>query len=293
MAYSACTTISRTNVGSNSVLTSSKYNTDLNTAYTAINSSDGECIQNGTILKDALSTSDFGVVLDGITEGCKITRSDAATISVGRCRMSINGNFVETTSANTVTWGCTGCSAEANSTDYYVYVKPTSEGTTLNLLISTGVPNEDGYDGSSNKAIGKFYNDSSGDIDANRVWQWMKNETQDDLLVSRVQSDGMGQNIPKLYACSVNTNSQFIDSTMCDPWIATVGNPASGSKTWTFASGIFDTVPVCVCNSSSGAAQSCNTSSRTTSGLDTWTGDTGSGFTGNYTVELMCFGRKL
>jgi hypothetical protein len=172
--HSACTTISRTNNGANSVLTSTKYNTDLNTAYTAINSLDGECLQSGTVLLDALGT-DIIPAIDSTKKGCKLSQSDAATISISACTIGVNGNLVDKSTATTETWGCTGCASEAASTEFYVYVKDGSTGTTLTPLISTTAPNADGYDGSNNRVIGKFFNDNSSDID-DQMSQWTENK---------------------------------------------------------------------------------------------------------------------
>lgn len=48
--WGACSSpISRVNNGANQVLTSAKYNLDLNTAYTKINDLDGDCITDATI----------------------------------------------------------------------------------------------------------------------------------------------------------------------------------------------------------------------------------------------------
>jgi len=171
-----CTSISRSNNGSGTVLTASKYNTDINTAYTAINAFDGGCITDGTLEFAALNSSDFASVFNAIQQGCKVSYSDTNTISVGKCIAAVNGYNIRTTSSNTAAWGCSGCSSEVSSTQYYVYIKTGSTGTTLNLLISTTAPNEDGYDNSSNKVLARFYNNSASDIDQYSIDQWVINK---------------------------------------------------------------------------------------------------------------------
>lgn len=170
-----CTSISRSNYSANSVLGSSALNTDFNTVYNAANALDGGCITDNTLELSALNTTDFSGLLNGIVQGCKVSYSDANTLSVGKCLANVNGFNIRTTVATTVTWGCTSCSAEVASTLYYLYIKTGSTGTTLNLLISTTAPNEDGYDNSNNKVIAKFYNNVSSDIDQYSISQWLVN----------------------------------------------------------------------------------------------------------------------
>lgn len=167
-----CTSISRTNNSANSVLTSTKYNSDLNTVYTQINALDAGCLTDGTLELAAVNASEWAVVLNAIREGCEVTRSDANTLSVDKCAISVNGSFVKTTSSNTATWGCTDCSAQANDTTYYLYAKNGSASASLSLLISTTAPNGDSYDSSGNRVLARFYNDTSGDIDQYSITQW-------------------------------------------------------------------------------------------------------------------------
>jgi len=231
--YGACNSISRVNAGPNSVLTSTKYNGDLNTVYAHTNNFDGECITANTIPFTALSLTDFDVLLNAPKEGCKITKSDAATIAVGECRLAINGAYVTTTTTTTETWGCSGCSAEANSTVYYVYAADGSSGSTLNILISTTAPGEDGYDGSNNRVIGKFFNNSSGDI-------------EDEVKVWTV--DGFRGGYRK-EICTVENNgsSQAIDEGGCSYWVTTIARQAGGHTRLTLTSGIYQEKPVCTC----------------------------------------------
>lgn len=165
-----CTSISRTNLSANSILTSTEYNNSLNTVYSAANNLDAGCLTDGTLEDGALNTTDFAAVLNGVREGCKLTNTDSNTVSVDRCMLAVNGAFVRTSSATTATWGCSGCSSESASTEYYVYAKSGSIATTLTLLISTTAPNGDGYDASSNRVIGRFFNNSSSAITAVEQW---------------------------------------------------------------------------------------------------------------------------
>ncbi len=191
-----CTSISRTNAASLSVLTSSKYNTDINTAYTAVNAFDAGCITSGTLESDALNTSQFAPLLKGIKEGCRVTYSNASTVSIGSCLASVNGNFIEKTSTTSAAFGCAGCSAEVASTTYYLYIQTGSSGTTINPLISTTAPNENGYDGSGNKVLARFYNNSASDIDRYSIDQWIGNnfESQETGIITEtgLTSTGFG-----------------------------------------------------------------------------------------------------
>lgn len=173
-----CATTSRTNFSSGQVLTSSALNADFNQLVSKVNSLDGGCVTDGTVEAAALNSTDFATVTNGIHEGCALTYVDAATIGIGKCILSVNGTFVKTTSQKNVTWGCSGCAAEVTNTQYYVYAKTGSVGTTLNLLISTTAPGVDGYDASFNKILGKFYNGTTGatgDIYPGSLQNWGSN----------------------------------------------------------------------------------------------------------------------
>jgi hypothetical protein len=167
-----CSSISRTNNSANAVLTSVKYNADHNTAYNFLNAYDGGCITSSTVEQDALSATDFEVPLNGIKKGCKVTKSDDSTLTTGICYFSVDNSWVVTATSSLISFGCGGCSAEVASTTYYLYAKPSSTLTTLDLLISTTVPNGLGDDTSGNLAIARFYNDGSGDVDGTSIDQW-------------------------------------------------------------------------------------------------------------------------
>jgi hypothetical protein len=167
-----CTSISRTNSASLSVLTSTKYNTDLNTVYSAYNAIDGGCITSGTLESDALNTSDFAPLLKGLQQGCKVIYSNASTVQIDKCIASVNGEFVATTTTTNAAFGCSGCSSEVASTTYYVYIQTGSAGSALTPLILTTAPNNDGYDNTGNKVLARFYNNGLSNIDQYSIDQW-------------------------------------------------------------------------------------------------------------------------
>lgn len=170
-----CSSISRTNFSANSVLTSSELNSQFNAVYNAANDLDGGCITDGTIEDGALNTTDFAAILNGIQQGCKVVYSSASAVTIDRCIASVNGNFVRTTSATTVNMGCGDCSSETATTDYYVYIKTGSSGSSLTGYFSTTSPNNDGYDSSGNKVLARLRNDDSSDIDQYSIDQWLIN----------------------------------------------------------------------------------------------------------------------
>jgi hypothetical protein len=159
-----CTALSRTDAAPNSILTSTKYNGDINPLISAHNSFDAGCIAAGSI-DDILSfdSSVFKVILTTPKSGCDVTISDVATLSVDKCRIMVNGNNLVTTVATTKTWSGPGDAGELASTQYYLYAKNQS---TFSLLISTTAPDSDGYDASNNRALAVFWNDSSSNITA-------------------------------------------------------------------------------------------------------------------------------
>lgn len=167
-----CTTTTRTNFSNGQVLTSTALNADLNQLVTKVNSLDGGCVTDGTLEAASLNATDFATVTNGIHQGCALTYVDANTVGVRKCILSVDGNFVKTTSQTNVTWGCTDCSAEAANTQYYVYARATSTGTTLNLLISTTAPGVDGYNATFDKVLGRIFNNNSSAIDQYSLDAW-------------------------------------------------------------------------------------------------------------------------
>lgn len=169
-----CTATSRTNYTTGQVLSSASLNADLNQLVTKANAMDGGCISDSTLEVTSFDSS-FDAVKSGIRDGCDISYVDTNTVQIGKCILGVNGLFVRTSTTTNVTWGCTSCSAEVSSTQYYVYAKSGSTGTTLNLLISTGAPTSDGYDGSGNKILGRFVNNPSSNIDQYSISGWSGN----------------------------------------------------------------------------------------------------------------------
>lgn len=172
-----CSSISRTNFSPNTVLTSSELNNQFNTVYGAANALDGGCVTDGTLELGA-ADSTWNPVKDYIFSGCKVTYSDASTIAISRCYLGVNGNIVQKSTSSTVAFGCTNCSSETSGTVYYIYVANGSTGSTLTPLILTTAPNEDGYDASNNRVIGRFYNNDNGDIDQYSLDHWVNNRFQ-------------------------------------------------------------------------------------------------------------------
>lgn len=171
-----CSNISRTSFGANTVLTSAELNGQFDTVFNAANALDGGCITDGTLEKAALDSTEWAPVYNQVQGGCKVSYTDADTLSISKCAATVNNNFIGTTIATSIDMGCTGCSSETATSDYYVYIKSDSSGTTLNPLILTGAPNEDGYDASSNKVIARFHNNGAGDIDQYSIDQWSVNK---------------------------------------------------------------------------------------------------------------------
>lgn len=172
-----CTSDSYTSASANSVLTSTKYNSDHSTIYNRLAGNlDGGCITDSTVEKVALNSSEFAPLYDSFKDGCKVTRTDAATLSIGSCRLAVDGEWVNKTTATSVTWGCGSCASEVAATQYYLYVADGSTGSTLTPLISTTAPTDGhGEDGSNNKVIARFYNNASSDIDQYSIDQWKVN----------------------------------------------------------------------------------------------------------------------
>jgi hypothetical protein len=170
--WANCTSpLSRTNSSPNTVLTNSKYNNDLNTVYSHVNNMSGTCLQDSSISAVKLDTTSLPPLVFAIKEGCKVSYSDSNTLSVGKCIVSVNGNYIKTTSNTTVTWGCSSCSSETSSGTFYVYATSSSP---LTFFLSTTAPGEDGYNGTS-RVLGRFYNDASGSIDQYSIDQWKVN----------------------------------------------------------------------------------------------------------------------
>jgi len=181
-----CTSVSRTDLAANATLTSSEYNTSLNTIYTAHNAFDGGCVTDGTLEKGALLSTDFSPLFKGITRGCMTYGDSASTLSIEKCLLSVNTNFVATTGETAVNWTHLDTGSEAASTLYYVYASSASTGSTLTPIISTTKWNDDGYDSSNNKAMAVFYNNGSANIATSTVYQF--EELKKNNLITTIES---------------------------------------------------------------------------------------------------------
>lgn len=170
-----CSSISRANYSANQVLTSTQLNADFNTVYGAANALDGGCITDGTLEFAAVNSSEWAAVLNGVQRGCKVNYSSASAVTISNCYATVNGSQIAKSSSTTVSMGCGDCSSETASTDYYVYIKNGSTGSTITGFLSTSAPNDDGYDGSNNMVLGRLYNNGSSDIDQYSIDQWSVN----------------------------------------------------------------------------------------------------------------------
>lgn len=171
-----CTSLSRTNYTANQILTSTALNADLNGLLTnsgtthGLNNFDGGCVIDASLEKGALNTTDFAYPLNYGKDGCSLSYTNAAQLTISDCGMSINGSWVRTTTGTLVGWtSYTG--SEAASTTYYVYAANGSTGSTLTPKITITAPDDDGYSG-SDKALGYFYNNYSSDIEPNSITTW-------------------------------------------------------------------------------------------------------------------------
>jgi hypothetical protein len=170
-----CTSISRSNFSPNTVISSSTMNTQLNAVFAHTNDLDGGCIDDGTLEVGALNSTDFAPLYKSLRQGCAVTRSDANTLSVDKCLLSLGTVFVTTTTATTVTWSANGGASESASTRYYLYVLTTSTSSALTLRISSTAPAADGFDASGNRVLATFYNNASSDIDQYSIDDWVIN----------------------------------------------------------------------------------------------------------------------
>jgi len=203
-----CSTISYTSNAANTTLTSTKYNTDNSTAYDAINSFDGGCTVAGSLEKDALDATvatGFAVPLNGIVDGCKVTKATAATLDIGNCIAAVNNNWVKTATTTSVAWTDLDTGGEAASTYYYVYIDSASTTTTLTPVISVTAPGSDGLNG-SDRAIARFYNDSSSDI-ISTLSQWLGSKFESDRVYVRFDTDA-GQSMDNSSTEVVNFDSK-------------------------------------------------------------------------------------
>lgn len=277
-AYGACSSISRSNATSSSILTSSKYNTDLNTVYNFVNSYDGGCISAGTVEAAALNSTEFGPILKAIVQGCEVNYVDTNTVSVSKCKIAVDGNLFETSSSNNVTWGCSGCSSEATGS-YYVYVK---DNPTFTLEINTTAPGKDGYSG-TDKAVGGFYNNSSLDIIQGSVMTWVNSGVMPNP--SNVPSAGSGIKIVSALIDGpgniTNEDEDFLSG-------CTNANP----QVCSFNTGYWQDAPKCFALTTDTSNSYCYGATSASSFSIRCVDDTGSGVVNSRSKSLFCIGKR-
>lgn len=232
-----CTETTRTNYSAGQVLTSSALNADFNQLVTKANSFDGGCVADGTLEFSALNLTDFASVSNGIQAGCAVSYVGVNTVSVDKCLATVSGKNIKTTVATNVTWGCSGCSAEVSSTQYYVYIKTGSSGSTLNPLISTLAPDNDGYDGLGNKIVGKFYNGATGDILDSSIYSWAVNRFFSPLIAEISPTITVGATFAAsatgpVFPCTTNGACGIIGKAGL---ITSISRTATGSYTIVFS----------------------------------------------------------
>ena len=166
-----CTSINYTSVSAGDLITSSKYNTDNTTLFNNSNAYDGGCITSNTIEDDALSTTDFYNLYNGFVQGCEITRASSTSLSIDKCMLSVNSNFVRTTTATTVDFTDLDIGSATGTQKYFIYADSSSSGTTLTPVVSIATPDGEGYN-SNDKVLGFFYNNSDSEIASSSISQW-------------------------------------------------------------------------------------------------------------------------
>ena len=94
------------------------------------------------------------------------------TVSTGSIVCSNSGGTLNeiqrNTSNTTVTWSDIDTGAEASSTTYYVYANCDADATTMTFKISTSGTSPTGV--TLYRKVGSFYNDSSSNIDQNKIY---------------------------------------------------------------------------------------------------------------------------
>lgn len=170
-----CSSISRSSFGANTTLTSAELNSQFSTVYSHTNDLDAGCLTDGTLEASALDSTEFQPILNNVVGGCLVSRSSVSAISISPCSMTVNGNMVNKNSATVVSMGCGDCSAETASTNYYVYVKGDSTGSTINAFLSTTAPDTLGLNGTA-KVLAIIRNDASSNIYEYGIDQWHVNK---------------------------------------------------------------------------------------------------------------------
>lgn len=189
-AIGACPSVSRTDNSANTVLTSTKYNADLNTVYSAVNglsSFDGNCVVDETITLDKLdSAGTFAALFKAAKSGCKVYNNATGNVDfyVDSCMLGVGSNLVNKSTATYVTFpGCAGCDSAATG-EFYAYAKSDSTGSTLNVLVLDDTPQSNGYSSEGHRVLGKFYYTGST-IATGSFFNWV--ETSFDYKIGNQQ----------------------------------------------------------------------------------------------------------
>lgn len=274
-AYSTCTSpLSRSDNSANTILTSAGLNADFNQILTHVNEIDGDCLEDATVPQSAFDSTVFPILDDAVKEGCRVSKSDDATLIVGACDISIDGNFVQTSTGQTVTWGGSS-DAEAANTKYYLYTQ--SSTTNLDLIIKTSTPSVKGLLGTS-RVLASFYNDGNQNITEGSIENWV---TVDFVQQAEYQT------------CEVdNSGTPAINggSTLCEQWVSSLTDSGVGESRVVFIGGTFTSTPNCVCNNDSGSTGSrCSAYDETLLQVKVQTVDNPGTLT-DYGYDIICIG---
>lgn len=215
-----CTSDSRTNVSANSILTSTKYNSDLNTLYNRLNGNlDGGCISSGSIEGVSIGDAEItiGKLADGTLKGAYASKSS---------------NYTLTSSDDVVTFDATSGDLTATLptavgiADKIYIIKKTD--TSTNTVTVDGNGSET-VDGNSNFVL-RYENDSVAVISDNTNWQIL------DFFRGEIW-----------YSCDINNNgtASLESNRQCDHWVSSVNRSAAGTVQVTMIDDIFGTIPNC------------------------------------------------
>lgn len=154
------------NASANSVLTSTKYNGDLNTIYSYVNNDlSGDCLADSSITNAKLATSVLSSIRGTTRDGCKVSYNSANTLDIGPCRINLtDGSEYTSTATASVSFGCTDCTG-SDSASVYRYVAIKSGESVFTPIITADPPLAGtSYDASDNRVLAKFWNNRSSAI---------------------------------------------------------------------------------------------------------------------------------
>lgn len=128
---------------------------------------------------DTVSYSNIVAPLDrllaGYRKGMSLIYDSASQITVASGEVTVSNSdgsirlMLQNTSNTTVTWSDIDTGAEASSTTYYIYaIAASSSATTATFKISASSTEPSGV--TYYKRIGSFYNNSSSNIDQNKIY---------------------------------------------------------------------------------------------------------------------------